>query len=440
MSKLGSPPNVIFDDKNYFKAGLISLVIFVGIIGSWMLFSKLDSAAIAPGIVSVEGQRKAVEHFEGGIVEEVLVQDGDTVEINQPLIKLSAVTARTRFSQLNLKYYGLLAQLQRLQHERIEATNLQFSDEVLNAVSAYPALASVLETQRYLFKAKLNLRRSQLSSLDSKLSGIKSDKKVLVDKIEQEVLALSFLDKEVSMNDTLLKGGYSSQSKTYELKRTQAQFSSTIIDLKGSLQNRVLAEQQTKQEIITVEYQYINDIEQELQEVTKVKDDTFELLVQAGDVLSRVVVKSPHAGQVVGLAVFNSGDVISPGETLLQVVPLDERLIIVATLKPEDIDDVKVGQKAMVRLTAYSFRTTPPIIGKVIHVAADRLVDRNPAEDSGGFTIKVSIDKEELDKLSEVKLHPGMPAEVYINLKSRTPLDYLLEPLSLDLFRAFREI
>ena len=323
MDNVNMEQTYTFDDQHYFKAGLFFLIIFAGGLGSWMCFSKLDSASIAPGIVSVEGQRKEIQHFEGGIVDQVLVHDGDIVEVNQPLIKLSAIAARMRFTQLNLKYYGLLAQQQRLKHERLKAKEIRFSDELLNAVLEYPALASVLETQKFLFKARLNLRNSQLSGLDAKLRGIKSDKQALLEKIEQEKIASSFLNKEVTMNDSLLKDGYASQLKIYELKRTQAQYSSSIIDLDGRFKNRDMAELETKQQKNSIEYQYIRDIEQELQEVTKSKDDTLELLVQAEDVLSRVVITSPHAGQIVGLTVFNKGEVIIPGETLLEVVPLN---------------------------------------------------------------------------------------------------------------------
>ncbi len=154
-----------------------------------------------------------------------------------------------------------------------------------------------------------------------------------------------------------------------------------------------------------------------------------------------MTITSPASGQVVGLNVFSKGDVISPGETLMEVVPLNKRLIIEAKVKPEDIDVIRLGQSALVRLSAYSFRTTPPISGEVIHVAADRLLkNRTDTLENDGFTIKVSINSAELDSLSDVQLHPGMPAEVFIQLKSRAPIDYLLEPLSLDIFRAFREI
>lgn len=429
----------IFDEKQYIRMGILLLFVFVGGLGYWMAFSQLDSAAIAPGIVTVEGQRKTIEHLEGGIVAEVLVEDGDVVAKGQPLITLSAVAARTRFIQLNLIYYSLLAQEQRLHHERNGEKALSFSDDLLNNLQKYPSLEAALETQKRLFKARYNLKENELASISAKLLSISSDKEMYVEKIKQEEVAIYYLAKEAKVHEKLLASGYSSQLKTFEFKRTQAKYASSLIELKGRLQNSNLEELQViKQKDVTV-YRYIRDIEAELQEVSKVKDDTLELLIHAQDVLSRVVIKSPNAGQIVGLTVFNTGDVISPGETLLEVVPFNERLIIVAKLKPEDIDVIKVGQSAMVRLSAYSFRSTPLVSGIVIHVAADRLLNENTGAGNEGFTIKVSIEKSVLESLVGVELHPGMAAEVFINLKSRTPLDYLLGPLSLDLFRAFRE-
>lgn len=428
----------VFNERRYIAMGLLFLILFAGGFGGWITFSELDAAAIAPGTVTVEGQRKSIEHFEGGIVSEILVKDGDVVEKDQPLIKLSSVSARTRFIQLSLKYYSLLAQEQRLHAERSHATRLVFSDDLLNKEALFPSLNSALNTQTLLFNARLNVKKNELANIDVQLQSIRNDKAMYAAKLQQEELAYSYLIKELDIHEKLLAKGFSSKLQSIELKRTKANYSSSLIELKGRLLKQNMAELEAEQRKIATEYTYISEIEQELQEVSKLKDDTLELLVQAKDILSRVVIKSPSEGQVVGLSIFNKGDVISPGETLLEIVPFNERLIIVAKLKPEDIDVIKVGQSAMVFLSAYSFRTTPPVSGTVIHVAADRLEERN-GQESDGFTIKVSIEQSVLAGLSDVELHPGMPAEVYIKLKSRTPLDYLLAPLSLDFFRAFRE-
>lgn len=428
-----------FNEQLYIRVGVILLLFLFITLGYWLFFSKLDSAAIAPGIVSVEGQRKAIEHLEGGIVESILVDEGELVAANQPLIKLSSVAAKTHFTQLNLKYFSLLAEIERLTSERNKQNQVNFSKGIVDATSIYPSLAAVLDTQRYLFEARSKLRESKLSSIEAKVKTIIGEQQVINEKIEQESIALSFLEKELNMNSTLLKGGYSSQLRVYELQRTQAQFNANLIDLKGRLRNNELALQQVKQEKAAIEYQYIAEIGQALQTANKHKSDTLEQLQQAQDILSRVVITSPSQGRVVGLQVFNKGDVISPGETLLEVVPSDERMIIVAFIKPEDIDVVRTGQAVLVRLSAYDFRSTPPIKGTVIHVAADRLTEVTKESGNLGFKIKVTMNETEINNLENVTLHPGMPAEVFIRLKPRTPADYLLEPLSLDIFRAFRE-
>lgn len=437
--QVDAPIDKQFTDKHYIRLGVMMLLVLLTSSTYWFFNSELNSAAIAPGIVSVEGQRKAVEHLEGGIVESVLVNEGELVSENQPLIKLSSVAAKTHFTQLNLKYFSLLAESERLISERNQHKTVNYSQELLAASSIYPTLAEVLDTQTYLFQARNKLRTSKLASIDTKVKSIITEQQVLREKIAQESLALSFLEKELNMNNTLLKGGYSSQLRVYELQRTQAQFNANLIELNGRLQNSLLALKQTEEEKAALEYQYTSEIGQALQSTNKSKSDIVEQLQQAQDVLSRVVIKSPTSGRVVGLKVFNRGDVISPGETLLEVVPSDERMIILASIKPEDIDVVQTGQNVLVRLSAYNFRTTPPLKGKVIHVAADRLLDTNERFNVSGFKIKVSIDSEELARVNKVTLHPGMPAEVYIQLNVRTPVDYLLEPLSLDIFRAFRE-
>lgn len=423
----------------YILAGLLTLLIGGGFSIYWLWFTNIDAAAIAPGVISVESKRKSIEHYEGGIVETVLVREGDTVAEGDALVELSSIAAETRFTQLQQKFYSNLAQKQRLESERNGATKLLFNEELLDAAEQYPSLASLMKTQRLLFNGRFKLRESELAVLDARLERVASDKRSLAKKLEKERLAYFYLQQESKMHDDLLPEGYTSKLKTLEIQRSKARLSGDLIDLEGQLQNREMALLEIHQQRVSMEHQYISDIEQELQELAKIMDDTVEQLAQAKDVLSRVVLTSPNSGKVVGLNVFNKGDVISPGETLMQVVPENDRLIVEANLKPTDIAAVFKGQKAMVRLSAYNFRSTPPIEGEVIHIAADRITDGSKNQEEG-FTIKVALNPEALADVDNVKLHPGMPAEVYVLLKKRRPIDYLLEPLQLDLYRAFREI
>ncbi len=285
MKKLDEQYVIASDDKLYIKAGLLLIVIFAGLFSYWLFFTKLNSAAIAPGLVIVEGQRKAIEHLEGGIVDRVFVKEGEVVKANQPLIQLSSVSAKTRYIQLTLKHFSLLAQQERLHHERINAETLLFSEPLLLASEQYPSLQTVLQTQKLLFSARMKLRSSQLASIDAQYKGILNDKRVLKAKVKQEQVASDYLNKEVSMHDKLLNDGYSSQIKTFELKRTQARFSSSMIELQGRLQNRTMAEEEVKQNRLATEFHYISNVEQELQEINKNIDDTLELLTRAKDIL-----------------------------------------------------------------------------------------------------------------------------------------------------------
>ncbi|MCE2594729.1 HlyD family type I secretion periplasmic adaptor subunit [Motilimonas cestriensis] len=432
-------PELSLNPRRYIIAGLLVLLFGGGFSVYWLCFTYLDSAAIAPGTITVEGKRKSIEHFEGGIVERVLVKEGDMVEAGEPLIELSSISAKTRFSQLQQKLYSSLAQKQRLESERNGAETLEFSQDLLVAAESHPALLSVMKTQQLLFSGRQKLMQSELAVLDARLERVASDRVALEQKLKQEKRAFEYLRQEAAMHEELLPAGYTSKLKALEIQRTKARLSGDLMDLEGRLRNREMAQLEIHQQRLSMKHQNISQIEQELQELAKVMDDTVEQLTQAKDVLSRVVLSSPSTGRVVGLSVFNRGDVISPGETLMQVVPENDRLIVEASLKPEDIDVITKGQKAMVRLAAYSFRTTPPIEGEIIHVAADRLVSKDKSHEEG-FVIKVAINPDDLAHLKNVKLHPGMPAEVFVVLNKRRPIDYLLEPLQLDLYRAFREM
>lgn len=433
------PSKLTINPSRYIFAGLMVLLLGGGFSIYWLWFTSIDAAAIAPGVISVESKRKSIEHYEGGIVDTVLVSEGDEVAEGDALIELSSIAAETRFTQLQQKYYSNLAQKQRLESERNGEQKLFFTEDLLDASEQYPSLTSLMKTQQLLFNGRLKLRESELAVLDARLARFSSDKRALAKKLDKERLAYGYLQQESNMHDELLPAGYTSKLKSLELLRSKARLSGYLIDLEGQLQNREIALLEIHQQRVAMQHQYISEIEQELQELSKVMDDTVEQLAQAKDVLSRVVLKSPNSGKVVGLSVFNRGDVISPGETLMQVVPENDRLIVEANLKPTDIAAVSKGQKAMVRLSAYNFRNTPPIEGEVIHIAADRITDGNKDQEES-FTIKVALNSEALANVENVRLHPGMPAEVYVLLKQRSPIDYLLEPLQLDLYKAFREI
>lgn len=428
-----------FSYKKYIKAGVICVLAGLLMTYFWLIKAQLESAAIAQGIVGVEGNRKTIAHLEGGIVDQVLVHEGDMVQAGQTLITLSPVAAKASVAQLELRYFSSLAQQNRLESERHADDEVIFSPKIFEAAKRYPSLNSVVKTQQSLFASRRQMLVSQLQVLKTRLASAETDGTSYSRQLQRQQQAYRFLQEELDMQSKLLQDGYTSKLQAIELKRNLALLSSDLVGLQGQLDSLENSKAEIKEQMQSVKHQFVSGVESELQDVSQVVDDAQEQLANAKDVLQRLTIVSPHSGRVVGLTVFSKGDVISPGETVMQVVPDNDELIVEAMLRPEDIDLVHSGQKAMIRLSAYNYRTTPMFDGKVINVAADRLPDEERRDQKQGFKIKVAIQPEQLKEHPNVTLYPGMPAEVYVVKNKRSPMDYLLEPLDIGLLRAFRE-
>ncbi len=428
-----------FSYKKYIKAGLICLLVGGMMTYFWLIKAQLESAAIAQGVIGVEGNRKTIAHLEGGIVDKVLVHEGDLVKEGQTLITLSPIAAKAKVGQLELRYFSSLAQQNRLESERHADDEVIFSPVIFDAAQRYPSLNAVIKTQQSLFISRRKMLVSQLQVLKTRLEGAESDSASYRSQLQRQEQAYKFMQEELDMQNKLLQNGYTSKLQAIELKRNLAMLSSDLMQLKGQLDSLDNSKAEIKEQMQAVKHQFVSEVENDLQNVSQTVDDAQEQLASAKDVLHRLTIVSPHSGRVVGLTVFSHGDVISPGETVMQVVPDNDDLIVEAMLKPEDIDLVHKGQKAMIRLSAYNYRTTPMFDGEVLTVAADRLPDEERRDQQQGFKIKVAIKPDQLKKYPEVSLYPGMPAEVYVVKNKRSPMDYLLEPLDIGLLRAFRE-
>ncbi|MGD8110908.1 HlyD family type I secretion periplasmic adaptor subunit [Vibrio sp. NTOU-M3] len=437
--KVSENPELEFTHKKYIKIGMVCVILGCLFTYFWLIRAELSSAAIAGGVVGVEGNRATVAHLEGGIVEKVLVSEGDMVKAGEPLIELASVAPKAQLAQLELRYFNNLARKERLESQRKGDAQLIFSERLIEAKKRYGSLASVLETQTLLFTSKQESLSSQLAVLDTRLERLVSSEKSYQKQTVKQRKAYNLLEQELSMHEKLLKEGYSSQLQAIELKRGLALLAGDLAEIEGQLQSVSISKAEVKQQMHAVKQEYYSEIESELQDINQRLDEGMEQLTHAKDIADRVTITSPYSGQVVGLSVFSKGDVVRPGEPLMQIVPDEDRLIIEATIKPQDIDDVSLGQKAMVRLAAYNARTTPLFEGIVVNVAADRILEKERESKNPGFKIKVAIEKDAFVDYPEIKLHPGMPAEVYVLIKQRSPMDYLLEPLEIGLLRAFRE-
>ncbi|MGB0722394.1 MAG: HlyD family type I secretion periplasmic adaptor subunit [Gammaproteobacteria bacterium] len=414
--------------------GIIAL--FFGLFLGWALFAPLDSAAIAPGSVSVDSKRKTIQHLEGGIIGRIHVRDGDTVEAGSILIHLDETQPRANLDLLRKRHDVTLAHIARLTAERDGAGSIRFPEALLQRAQD-PEVGAILDGQRRIFQARAEALAGKRAILRQRIEQFRAEIDGLRGQITAQMERIALSDEEIRDNSGLLEKGMVGKQRMLELKRD-------ALEVRGEHSKNVAAvarvEQsiaETRLEITDLDIERLNEVVQELRDVQAEAYDLREKIRAAEDVLRRTEIRAPIAGTVVGLAVHTVGGVIAPGEPLMDIVPAGERLIIEARVDPLDIDVVEPALAAHVRFTAFSQRGTRPVEGRVITVSADSLLDERTGESYYSARIELTGDLEEA--LGGEVLYPGMQAEVMIVTGTRTPLDYFIKPISDSFNRAFRE-
>jgi HlyD family type I secretion membrane fusion protein len=415
---------------------MTTIAVAFGGFGTWAALASLDSAAIASGIVVVETDRKSVQHLEGGLVKEILVRDGDRVEKNDVLIRLEDTHARALHEIVRGEIDAALAEESRLIAERDDKDDIAFPRE-LQERSKAPKVSKAVQGQRQLFTARRSSLLGQVAILEKNISQFQEEIEGLKAEQAAREQQLSILDDELRGLRKLLKQGNVPRNEVLAYERKVAELGGE----KGRYMSNVArAEQGIGEARLRIEQLRKAARETVVAELRAVQERIFgleERLVSAKDVLRRTEIRAPARGIVMGLQARTTGGVIAPGREILQVVPVGDRLVIEAHVDPIDIDDVAVGQQATVRLTAFKLRSTPIVIGTLINLSADTLVD----EHSGTpyYLARIEVSKEQLASLGELQLQPGMPVEALIKTGTRTALGYMLSPLTENIGLAFRE-
>ena len=415
--------------------GVVLLMLFGFIL--WATFAKLSSAAIAPGVIIVESKRKPIQHLEGGIVKSIHIADGQAVERGDLLITLDASQAHAQLYGLRAQWQSDLARLNRLQSELSDQKRIQFDPRLIE-LKDDPRVQTILDTQAKLFDKRRSLRRGEDKILNEKIAQANLDLDGLRKRYQADEQGLVYLTEQLEMHETLLETGNTSKSRLLDLKREYSDLSGNLaeLDIKINRAQRGVSEAQLQD--TNADFDYAKQIGEEIQQLERSINETNQAMMNAQQVLKRIEIRAPQSGVVVGLSVFAQQSVISPGEKIMEIVPQQDQLIVEALLKPEDIDVVYLGLDTQVRLSAYNFRRTPPVRGKLVHISADRITDQ--ASGSSAYLAQIALNQDDLAVLQDVTLYPGMPAEVMILLNEKTPLDYLLSPLSVSAYKAMREI
>jgi HlyD family secretion protein len=418
-------------------AGLATVALFIGVFGVWSIFAPLESAAMGPGVIEAESSRKTIQHLEGGIIGEILVKDGDAVHAGQTLIRLDDTKPRTTLLALKGQYWDALAREARLVAERDGKDAIQWPAK-LEAQKDDPAVAQVLAGQQRIFTTRRELFDSKRQVIEQRIAQVNEE---IAGYRAQEAAAqrrIVLINEEIKGVKELAEKGLERKPRLLQLQRDLAE----IEGRRGELAAQIAKAQQTIAEsevqIINQQNDTQNEVANQLRDTQQKIHELAEQMQAASDVLSRIEVKAPQDGVVTDLKVHTRGGVIQAGEPLMDLVPARDKLIVTVQVRPEDINVVREGLTAHVRLIPYKQRRTPQIDGVVTYVSADRLVDKRTNQPY--YATKVRLDADELEKLQgEVELYPGMPAEAMIKTGESTVALYALAPILDSFHRAFRE-
>jgi HlyD family type I secretion membrane fusion protein len=414
-------------------AGIVGL--FFGVFGAWAAFAPLESAAVARGIISVETQRKTIQHLEGGIVGEILVRDGDEVAADAILVVLDDTQARATLDLLQGRHRAARALEARLIAERDGAADIAFPEEIRDSVDTN--VAELVRAQRNIFMGRRQSIAGQVAINQQRIAQIQQEIRGLEGQTAAQAEQLALTNEEIASNQKLVDEGLSGKTRLLELQRALAEVTGEHSQSLAAIARAQQSIEETRLEMADLRTNFINEAVQQLGVVQAELLDLGEQIRAAEDVLRRTVLRSPMAGTVVGMQVHTVGGVVAPGQALLDVVPKGDRLVVEAFVDPNDIDVVEVGLEAQVRLTALTQRNLAPLEGHVTTVSADRLTDERTG--ASYFLARVELYDDPAAKLGGERLYPGMQAEVMIVTGARTTLDYLSRPLVDSFNRAFRE-
>lgn len=408
--------------------------------GVWGNMAPIAGAVVASGVFVATGQNKIVQHLEGGVIREIHVREGDTVRQGQLLIELDETAPRAELRRLLLRSIRLTAIDARLQAEMREAEAVTFPDEIKPGSDA--EVTEILQNQRLAFTARRNNVLSDIAGINESINALNEriqGSKVQLDGVRRQI---ALLDDEIDTKAYLLQSGLVRKPELLVLQRTKANLEGEVGRILGDIGDAKERIARAHEQINGVRKTAIKTAVDQMHEVRGELADVRERMLAAKGVLDRVRITAPVRGVVVKLRYHTEGGVIEPSKSIMELLPLQEELIIEARVRPQDIDTVKHGQHAMVRLTALNQRITPMVSGEVIYLSADTLADERKSQQTGPtdiYIVRVKLNSEEARAVPNFSPTPGMPAEVYIKTAERTFFQYVVRPIHDSMMRAFRE-
>jgi HlyD family secretion protein len=434
------PPNALLDapaprSRVLIIFGLVIVLVFVVGFGTWSVLAPLAEAAIASGAIKVEGNRRTIQHLEGGIVREILVRDGSKVQAGQVLMRLEDSQSDATLETTRAQWWALLAQDARLTSEALRAKKVSFPAEVL--ANANPRATDAVLGQRALFESRTANLESQVQVLQARIDQQQAAIAGSRGQLAATHRQLKLTQQEEQMRRGLLNQGLARLPDLLAVQRTLAGLEGSVEQYNGEIERANATIAEVQRQIQQVLDQRMQEISTELREVRGKLAETEERLRAATDAQTRRDILAPEAGTVVNLHIFTLGAVVKPGDPVMDLVPGHDRLVAEVNVQPSDIDVVYPGLRSEVRLPAFKQRLVPYLHGQVTWVAAD--VTTNEQTHQQYYRATILIDQDQLARLPNVFLTSGMPVEAHVQIGERSFFRYITQPIRDSFHRAFQE-
>ena len=425
------------DTARYIRIGAFIVLFGFGGFSLWATFAQLGSAVISQGEVVQESYRKTIQHYEGGIVENIAVRDGDLVEAGDLLVKLDTTQWEGELRSSSQNMYSNLIELERLQHEQQLAENLEFSERVMTAAQESQDLQSVLSQQKRLYAARIESYTKEQQTLSNRIA----QTQVLVKGLEEQRQLLEeqiqLINQEQQAYATLQDERLGDGTRARELARQALSLRNEAARLKAEQERTRLQASEVEVQLANNEQTFQKEVGERIRTAQNAYFEAQERFLVMQDRVNRSSIRAPEAGHIVNMKLHTIGGITRSGEDILDLVPVGDQFVVEARIQVQDINSVYLGQKSDIRFSAFDQRTTPSIEGEVVHISADSLQDEKTGMNY--YLTRVRVTEQGAKSLAKLQLLPGMPAEVMLRRESRTFLSYLMKPLADSFTRSFKE-
>lgn len=416
--------------------GYVVVALALGAGGLWSATARLDSAVVAHGSVVVESDRKSVQHLEGGLVEAIVVRDGSEVQAGEVLLRLDTTHAAAQRSVARLGVLQALGEEARFMAQIDRLDRITFPGELIEATETKEARRIILDQER-LFKERTSAQGVEVSILGERLSQSQKQYESTEAQRNSAIAQVASINDELAKLGPLADRGYIAATRINPLRRSLTDLEGRVGSLGADLARLAVANDEIRLQMNQIGFRAVEETSTKLAECRMKLADAREKLRIAEDILRRAEVRAPRAGRIVASKVHTVGAVVKPGETVMEIVPQDDELVVTAKISPLDVNSLRPGMAAEVRLPSFKGRATPFTVGEVKSVAADAL--RDEISQQMVYELRVSISASGFPPKIRAKLKPGMPADVFVPTGERTAIAYLMQPLMDSMRSAFRE-